>query len=134
MWYNIFSKKDDWALTQKKYANIPGQRGIDLRNKYYAPFFLSFGNNVKIMEGCKFDFPERIVLSDNVSININANIIGSGGVIIGRHVMIGHNFFLHSANHNTKPNAKAYFERGFDYKSVKIGDNVLISAKDRLPH
>jgi acetyltransferase-like isoleucine patch superfamily enzyme len=118
----------DWAVIQNRLADIPGEKGVRLRSEAYKPFFLRFGDGVRIEEGCRIYHPERIVLEDDVRINVGGLIYGSGGVHIGRHVRIGPRCFLHSANHDISFDEKTYFEKGYNYESVFIDDNCLLSA------
>ncbi len=118
-----------WVDVQKKYWFLEGAEGIKIRQEEYRPFFQRFGRDVLIDAGCRFSHPHRIVLDDGVRINRDATIEGSSAVRIGRNVRIGNRFYLHSANHDIDPNDPgAFFERGYSYKPVWIGDNVLISA------
>jgi len=119
----------DWVDVQARFADLPGEKGIALRAKHYAPFFLGFGSGVQIEEGCRFFKPEFIFLEDDVRINIGGLFYGSGGIVIGRHVRVGPRCFVHSANHDIAPDdPRAFFERGYDYRRTVIGANCLISA------
>lgn len=122
------SREDLWHKIQSELADLPGAEGIEERRKAYRPYFLRFGKDIVIEEGCRFYCPERISLDDDVRLNIGALIYGSGGVHIGRHVRIGPRCFLHSANHDIALDDKAFFEKSYIYKNVYIGDNCLISA------
>lgn len=118
-----------WAETQNKYSDIKGEKGIELRNKFYSPFFLRLGSNVKIEAGCRFYHPDRIVINDDVRINIDCLLYGSGGIWLGSHLRLGPRSLIHSANHDTELDSSlAFFERGYKYQQVYIGDNSLISA------
>lgn len=119
---------EEFARVQSEIGDIPGERGIALRRERYAPFFMRFGNDVVIEERCRFFHPDRIVLNDNVRINLDALIYGSGGVRIGRNTLIGPRCFIHSANHEISSSPDAFHERGYRYHPVTIGDNCLISA------
>lgn len=117
---------------QAELADIPGEEGIRRRREAYRPYFLRFGKDVRIGEGCRFYHPQRISLDDDVRINVNALVYGSGGVHIGRHARIGPRCLMHSANHDVSVGPLAFFERGYSYESVWIGDNCLISANVSL--
>lgn len=120
------SKK--WESVQKKLADIPGHEGARLRRERYAPYFLRFGKDVNIDEGCRFSHPDRIALEDDVRINVGGLFYGSGGIHIGRHARIGPRCFIHSANHEISSVDKAFFESGYNYEAVRLGDNCLVSA------
>lgn len=113
---------------QDKYRNAKGEKGIRLRSIHYKPFFLKFGKDIYIDEGCYFTQPNLIVLDDFVRINRDTKIYGSGGVWIGRHVLVGPNCFIHSANHIIKNSSEAIYEKGYLKEKVFIGDLSLISA------
>lgn len=121
--------KTDWESVQAELADLPGEDAIVRRREAYAEYFMRMGQDVRIGEGCRFYHPERISLDDDVRINVGALIYGSGGVRIGRHARIGPRLFLHSANHDVRPeDERAFFERGYEYETVTIGDNCLLSA------
>lgn len=119
---------EEWEDIQQKFADIPGKDGIEARRKAYAPYFLKYGKDVSIDEGCRFYHPDHIELDDDVRVNVNGLFYGSGGIRVGRHTKIGPRCFIHSANHDIASDGKAYFEAGYIYDSVFIGDNCLISA------
>jgi acetyltransferase-like isoleucine patch superfamily enzyme len=117
-----------WEAVQNRFADIPGQDGELLRAAEYRPYFLRLGMDVVINPGCRFYHPDRIVLDDGVRINEDVLIYGSGGVRIGRNVRVGPRVFIHSANHDVSAGPTAFFERGYSYESVRVGDNCLISG------
>jgi len=125
---NVLRKNKDWESVQKFYEGILGEEGVQLRLKYYTPFFLKIGINVRISENCRFYKPEHIILEDNTRINIECLVYGSGGVKIGRNVLIGPRFFLHSANHSFLNELMTQLEQGYQYLPVEIQENCLISA------
>lgn len=117
-----------WQAVQQELATA-GSSGTARRAAAYPRFFSRFGDGVIIAEQCHFSHPEHIELHDDCRINIGALIYGSGGVSIGRHTRIGPRVFIHSANHDvSENNPKAFYERGYIYERVVIGDNCLISA------
>lgn len=119
----------EWDLVQARCADVPGKAGVELRRREYAPFFLRLAADVVIEERCRFYHPDRVILDDDARLDIGCLIYGSGGVRIGRHARLGPRTFIHSANHDvSQADPRAFFERGYDYKPVFIGDNVLISA------
>ncbi len=118
----------EWKEVQSQFRSITGPEGARLRWHHYRPFFQRLGRDVLIEEDCWFGKPWRIALDDGCGINRGAIFEGSSAIRIGRHVRIGHNFFVHSANHDTVLDEPAHFERGYVFKPVEIGDNTLIST------
>lgn len=118
-----------WEAVQAELAPIEGDEGVRRRAEEYAPFFQHFGERVRILPNCYFSSPWRIVLENGAGINRGAIIEGSSGIRIGRNCRIGHRVLIHSANHLIEDeDGLAFFERGYAYLPVVIGDNALISA------
>jgi acetyltransferase-like isoleucine patch superfamily enzyme len=118
-----------WDAVQEECWLAPGEDGIALRRRRYAPFFQQMGAGVRIDQGCRFSSPWRIALDDEARLNREVIIEGSSAVRIGRNARIGHRVFIHSANHDVSPTAaEALFERSHLFQPVWLGDNVLISA------
>jgi len=113
---------------QARYGDIPGEEGARLRARMYAPYFLRFGRDVYIGEGCRFFHPDRIVLEDDARFNDGVLVYGSGGVWIGSHARIGPRCFIHSANHDVSDAPTAYFERKYIEAPVRLGSDALLSA------
>ncbi len=117
-----------WDFVQNNLAPLRGAQGVALRQKYYPDFFLNFGQNVSIDADCYFTKPEFISLADGVRFNEGSLVYGSGGLAFGRNVLIGPKCFFHTANHHLSTPSIAAIESGFEYHSVEVGDNSLISA------
>jgi acetyltransferase-like isoleucine patch superfamily enzyme len=118
-----------WDAVQEACWLAPGEPGIALRRKRYAPFFQQMGADVRIDQGCRFSSPWRIALDDGARLNREVIIEGSSAVHVGRNARIGHRVFIHSANHDVSDEGpEAFFERAHVFVPVWIGDNVLISA------
>ena len=115
-----------------KYADLTGANGIALRHRHYAPYFLRLGRDVVIEEGCRFFHPERIVLEDDARIGPGAVVDGSGGLWIGRHARVGPHCFIYCVDHDSAEGPMAFHESNYNAASVRIGDNVLISANVTL--
>lgn len=110
-----------WALWLLR--SIPGQLGCYVRR----PFF-NIGKKVNIWENVIIDFPSRLVVGDNTSINRNCILNCGGGIEIGKNVLIGPNVVIYSQNHNFSDKSKPIKDQGYSYSKVVIEDNVWIGS------
>ncbi|UNK49665.1 acyltransferase [Lysobacter sp. S4-A87] len=108
-----------WILKQ-----LPGSVGIVLRN---AVLPYRNGRNVRVWDGVQIDYPSRLVLGSDVSVNRGCILNAGGGIEIGSRVLIGPNVTIYSQNHRFGPGVEV-FESGYVYKKVVIGDGVWIAA------
>lgn len=76
----------------------------------WQPFYMDFGKNTKIGEGC--------------FINANVHIQDQGGVEIGNNVLIGHQTVLATLDHDLAPTKRAILHPA----KITIEDNVWIGS------
>lgn len=126
------SFKEEFKKIQDKYGDIPGNRGAQLRRKKYRPYFLRIGRNVHIAEGCRFYYPERIVLDDYAHLNEGVIINCPGGVWIGRHAWIGSRSNICLSNYEASESELNFFEQEFNDATVRVSDNAYISNDVRI--
>jgi maltose O-acetyltransferase len=110
-----------WALWVLR--NIPGQLGCYVRRAFF-----NTGEKVNIWENVIIDFPSRLVVGDNTSINRNCILNCGGGIEIGKNVLIGPNVVIYSQNHNFSDKSKPIKDQGYSYNKVVIEDNVWIGS------
>jgi acetyltransferase-like isoleucine patch superfamily enzyme len=122
-------QKKTWDRIQDRFADIPGDLGIALRRRKYAPFFMRIGGDVVIEEGCRFFFPERIALDDGAVLEASVTVSGSSGVMIGRRVRIGKHASIGqdeaSQSHGRGQQPQASM-------GIRIGDCCTIGIGSRL--
>lgn len=104
---------------------LSGKLGILLRKK----LILNSSKNIILYENGWIEFPERLHISDNVSINRNFFINARGHVEIGENSLIGPYVTIYSTNHNYSSVDIAIREQGQNEKKVCIGKDVWIGAK-----
>lgn len=121
-----------WEELQQKLMHIPGCEGQRLRSEEYPKYFGRFGSDVIIEVGCYFTQPSFISIDDNVRINRETIIYGSGGLRIGANTLIGPRCFIHTADHDIDHPSLTFAQSGYIYKPTKIGANCLISANVSL--
>ena len=104
---------------------IPGFTGCAIRN-FVLPY--KHGRHVTVWDNVHIDGPEGLRMGDHVSINRNSTISAYGGITIGNHVIIGPRVTLYAQNHRFSDPAAPIAEQGYEFRSVRIGDNVWIAA------
>lgn len=88
-------------LTRKK---------VDPTFRMFPPFYADFGKN--------------ITFGKNVFVNSGCKFQDQGGIFIGDNVLIGHNAVLATINHDLNP----AMNRKIHYAPIKICDNVWLGA------
>ena len=104
---------------------VPGNLGCVLR-KALLPF--KCGENTKVWDFVHIDYPSKLIMGNDVSIN-RGTIINAGGKIkVGNDVLIGPNVTIYSQNHNFDDVSVKINQQGYIKKEVVIGDNVWIAS------
>lgn len=114
------------SVTIEKYCSIDG----------YASRKLSFGNGSKIGAYSTISTTshlskvgEGVSIGDNSAIGEYSYFGASGGISIGRDVIMGQYISFHSENHNFNDNSKLIREQGVTSKGIRIGNNIWVGAK-----
>lgn len=90
-------------------SKLTGKK-VDSSFRMYPPFYADFGKN--------------ITFGKNVFLNGGCKFQDQGGIIIGDNCLIGHNAVLATANHSLNPAEN----RKLSYAPIKICDNVWLGA------
>jgi acetyltransferase-like isoleucine patch superfamily enzyme len=101
---------------------------------YSKSDFKKCGNNVAIYYNSQIWEPENVELEDDIAIKESFYLVGEGGVLIKRGVMIGPNVSIYSCNHNyDSPDQTVFpYDERNSLKKVVIGEfswigrNVII--------
>ena len=150
---NFFKKLNneilDWIETF--FSFLPGHSGVLIRKLWFSKRLNGNKTKVLISSGCKFESPENMSFTENISIGRNSFFCARGGSIkvgsnvafnsnvhinssvggkisIGENVLIGPNVIMRTANHkfdNIKINIK---DQGHETGDIVIENNVWISA------
>ena len=86
------------------------RREVDATFRLFPPFTADFGKNISF--------------GKNVFINSGCRFQDQGGITIGNGVLIGHNVVLATANHALEPSKS----RKLNYAPIKICDNVWVGS------
>ena len=86
------------------------RRAVDSTFRLFPPFTADFGKNISF--------------GKNVFINAGCRFQDQGGITIGDGVLIGHNVILATANHALEPSKS----RKLNYAPIKICDNAWIGS------
>lgn len=105
--------------------SIPGSIGCVIRNKL-LPY--KAGRNSKIWDSGQIDYPSRLELGQNVSINRWCIINAAGGVKIGNDTLIGPRATIYSQNHTFEDPTERISAQGYEKKPVTIGNDVWIAS------
>lgn len=98
--------------------------GVLLRSLFYAPFFRSFGKNVRIRDGVSIKYPSEINIGSNIKIEHNCILVGKGGLSIGDNCLIGAGTKIITSNHNFDSLDEPVFLQGLSFKPVIIENDV----------
>lgn len=90
-------------------SELTGKK-IDSSFRMYPPFYADFGKNISF--------------GKNVFLNAGCKFQDQGGIEIGNNVLIGHNAVLATANHALEPE----LNRKLNYAPIKICNNVWLGA------
>jgi acetyltransferase-like isoleucine patch superfamily enzyme len=93
-------------------------------------FFKQYGKKVKISFFTCIDFPEKVSISDYVSIGSGGKLFADGGISIGSNTVISCDFLCLTNNHNCdSPDLKSIpYDDRVVRKPVIIGKSVWIRA------
>lgn len=102
----------------------------------YAIEKIIFGNNVKIgaysLVTCTSHlskYGKGIVIGDNSAVGRFTEFGASGGIEIGKNVIMGSYVSFHSENHNYNDSTKLIKDQGVSSKGIKLGNNIWVGAK-----
>ncbi|MCK8104694.1 acyltransferase [Pseudoalteromonas sp. 2CM36K] len=113
LWYQFFLKA------------IPGKVGCFLRTQLLPS---KIGKHAKVWDQVQIDYPSKLIVGENTSINRGCIINAGGGVEIGNNVLIGPNVTIYSQNHTFNKKSELISEQGYDYAKVTIDDDVWIAS------
>ena len=101
---------------------------MELRKRFLKKYFKSVGTNLRVHIGVTVRNPDKLVLGNNVTLGVNTFIQAAGGVTIGNDVILGPDVKIWSANHVFKDLDTPVRSQGYEFKEVKIGNDVWVAA------
>ena len=108
---------------------IPGYFGISARRHFYKRRLLKCGLNLHVESGIIIQKLNNCDVGDNVILAEGCYLNSSGKLSIGSNVFIGFGTKIWTDNHLYQDSQKPFTEQGFEYKPVKVEDDVYIGAK-----
>jgi len=108
---------------------IPGGYGFIARSILYKILLKSVGKDTTIAEGVKIQFPERVRIGKNCSINQNSFLDGNGEITIGNWVRIGAGSYILTVSHNYEQPDLIMKKQGLMKKPVIIENDVVLGVK-----
>lgn len=108
--------------------NLPRHFGMHIREKWYGRRFKRCGGNLHVLPGAYIINPHLVECGDNFFIGINNYIQAGGGIVCGNNVMMGPYAMIWTQNHIFADYRKPIWKQGYEYKPVKIGNDVWIGA------
>jgi acetyltransferase-like isoleucine patch superfamily enzyme len=84
------------------------------------------GAGAVVEHGVDFGSGRGIVLSERACLGVRAQILGEGGLVVGRDVMMGPDVTIVTQDH--RPSADGRFD-GFDRARVKLEDDAWIGTR-----
>jgi maltose O-acetyltransferase len=84
------------------------------------------GEGVVVDHGAEFGTGKNVVLHDRACLGIRAQVLGDGGLEIGRDAMMGPDVTLITQDHRPTPDGR--FE-GYERGKITIGDDAWIGAR-----
>ena len=89
--------------------------------------FRKCGKNINVERGALIGY--NIEIGDNSGIGINARLSTTGGIIIGKNVMMGPDVVIMTQEHKHDEITRPMMEQGFEKASVIIEDDVYIGIR-----
>jgi maltose O-acetyltransferase len=114
-----------WLPVSHSYGPI-GRVASRLRALLCRRLFDRCGSGVNVEHGAEFGSGRGVVLHDRAGVGVRAQLLGEGGVEIGRDVMMGPDVTILTQDHRMTPDGRY---DGFDVGKVTIEDDAWIGAR-----
>jgi maltose O-acetyltransferase len=114
-----------WLPVSHSYGPI-GRLSSYLRAALCRRLFDACGKGVNIEHGAEFGSGEGIVLHDRAGVGVRAQLLGEGGVEIGRDVMMGPDVTILTQDHRMTADGRY---DGFEVGKVTIEHDAWIGAR-----
>lgn len=128
LYWDLASHDTRCLYVESLLRGVPGPFGERLREKWYRKRFKKSGRNLTVPLGAFIVNPQNIECGDNVFFGLYCYIQAGGGLILGSDIAIGPYVKIWTQNHRYKDPDVPVWRQGYDYKPVKIGNDVWIGA------
>lgn len=120
--YYLFARHLPSNYKYKAIGRISGA----LRRAFCRRLFAEAAEIFVVEKGAQFDLGFNITVKDCGNIGINANLAGSGRIVIGKHAMMGPDVMIITQDHKIENGGVV---PGYVVGDVKIGDHAWIGAR-----
>lgn len=117
-----------WHLLQEKMTLLPDIGFYARKRNAFYMASMKCGNRLYIHTGVIINYPQNVVLGENVSINRNTMITAKSKISIGNNVSIGPYVIINSGNHRFENINIPINQQGHNIKPIVICDDVWIGA------
>ncbi|MBK8167749.1 MAG: acyltransferase [bacterium] len=108
------------------WSRLPGLAGQELRGRVIPRYFAAAGTNIIIHEGVRFRGIHRLEVGDECHLGNGCFLQASGGITLGKRVIIGPDVRIWSINHVTTDTHRPIADQGYHYENVVIGDDCWL--------
>lgn len=132
-----FLKRAYWDLKDPigrfNYANaiwsrLPGAAGQEMRGRMIPRYFAFAGTNIIIHEGVRYRGVHRLEVGDDCHLGNGCFLQASGGITLGKRVIIGPDVRIWSINHVIADTTRPIVDQGFYFEGVSIGDDCWLGV------
>lgn len=127
-YWDLKLRSTRFAYWQILLGSIPGKFGQMLRLKIYRKFFGKCGKHAVIHCDVRIRNVQYLMMGEHCHLGEGNMIQAAGGIELGDYVLLGPGVKIWSANHNFDDLERPIAKQGFEFKKVKIGNNVWIGA------
>jgi len=127
-YWDIRDRTFRFSLRTQLLGHVPGRAGFYLRQKWLPGFFDYAGTDIRIFEHVRFRGAHKLRVGNRVQIGVGCFIQAEGGVEIGDDVILGPDVKIWSMNHAYADPDTPIQDQGYNYRNVKIGNDVWIGA------
>lgn len=120
---------EKWYKEQDEVNALPSAGIGPKKRKVFYKFTMPNGVDFQFIHpGLIINFPENVVLGNNIIVNRNVSITARSGVTLGNDVMLGPNVVINDGNHRFSDKDKPMNRQGHASEPIVIEDDVWIAS------
>jgi len=110
------------------WCNYPGKAGEQIRRSIYKKYFAHAGEGFIIHQGVRVRNVHKVIVGDFSELGVDCFLQGGGGIVLGKHVLLGPSTKIWSVNHTIDDLEKPIKEQGYAFEEVRIDDGCWLGA------